>query len=285
MHDVLESDDTRVMLEALRQLGCGIVQEGTSARSPASTEGSQRARRNFPRQRRHGDAPAHRGVGAAVGGAGRQLRARRRSTHARAADPATSSARCAASAASSTNWHAGLPPLRVRGGQLDLDAPIRVRGDVSSQFLTALLLALPLVAQDRPVVVEVEGELISKPYVEITLNLLRRFGVEVAREGWQRFTIAPQPGGYRSPGTIHVEGDASSASYFIAAGALAATEGRALRIEGVDAQSIQGDIRFAEAATAMGAQVAMGGLARGAPKGAGRSPRSSWIATTSRTRR
>ena len=89
------------------------------------------------------------------------------------------------------------------------------------------------VALERAIVVEVDGELISRPYVEITLNLLRRFGVAIEREGWQRFTIAPQPGGYRSPGDIHVEGDASSASYFIAAGAIGAADARALRIEGV----------------------------------------------------
>lgn len=154
----------------------------------------------------------------------------------------------------------GYPPLRVRGGVLDLREPIRVRGDVSSQFLTALLLALPLVATAQAVVVEVEGELISKPYVEITLNLLARFGIAVERESWRRFTIGQQTegGGYRSPGEIQIEGDASSASYFIGLGAIAAAQGRALRIEGVGSDSIQGDIRFVEAARAMGAEVTSG---------------------------
>ncbi len=150
----------------------------------------------------------------------------------------------------------GYPPLRVHGrvgGQLDTSAPIRVRGDVSSQFLTALLLSLPLVADQAPVVIEVVGELISKPYIEITLALLARFGIEVQREGWQRFTIA-KGSRYRSPGQIHVEGDASSASYFIALGAIGATT-EPLRIEGVGLDSIQGDIRFVEAARAMGAQI------------------------------
>ena len=128
-----------------------------------------------------------------------------------------------------------------------------MRGDVSSQFLTALLLALPLASTDRAIVVEVEGELISKPYVEITLALLARFGIPVAREGWQRFTI-PASSHYRSPGSILIEGDASSASYFIALGAIAATHSP-LRIEGVGDASIQGDIRFIEAARAMGAEV------------------------------
>jgi 3-phosphoshikimate 1-carboxyvinyltransferase len=113
----------------------------------------------------------------------------------------------------------GYPPLRIHPvphGELALDAPIRVRGDVSSQFLTALLLALPLAATND-IVIEVVGELISKPYIEITLNLLARFGIKVRRDGWERFTI-PAGSRYVSPGDIHVEADASSASYFIALG-------------------------------------------------------------------
>jgi 3-phosphoshikimate 1-carboxyvinyltransferase len=150
----------------------------------------------------------------------------------------------------------GYPPLRIHPAPaLALDAPIRVRGDVSSQFLTALLMALPLVAT-RDIAIEVVGELISKPYIEITLNMLERFGIAVRREGWQRFTI-PAGRRYRSPGEIHVEADASSASYFVALGALAAPD-RPVRIEGVGAGSIQGDIRFVEAAQAMGAQVTSG---------------------------
>lgn len=150
---------------------------------------------------------------------------------------------------------AGYPPLCIGGrvSNLDLDAPIKVRGDVSSQFLSALLLALPLVAADRAVTIEVDGELISKPYVDLTLKLLERFGVSIRREGWSRFTIAAGSA-YRSPGSIRVEGDASSASYFIAAGALAAVDAP-LRIEGVRLDSMQGDIRFVEAARAMGAIV------------------------------
>jgi 3-phosphoshikimate 1-carboxyvinyltransferase len=150
----------------------------------------------------------------------------------------------------------GYPPLKIHPAPaLKLDAPIPVRGDVSSQFLTALLMALPLVA-DRDIVIEVVGELISKPYIEITLNMLQRFGIAVRRDGWQRFTI-PAGSRYQSPGEIHVEADASSASYFVALGALAARE-QPVRIEGVGASSIQGDIRFVEAARQMGADVASG---------------------------
>ncbi len=153
----------------------------------------------------------------------------------------------------------GYPPLRLGNGTatgLKLDQPIRVRGDVSSQFLTALLLALPLVAREQPVVIEVVGELISKPYIEITLNLLERFGVTVQRDGWSRFTI-PAGSRYVSPGLVHVEGDASSASYFVALGAIApAREGTdGVTIEGVGLSSIQGDIRFVEAARQMGADI------------------------------
>ena len=102
----------------------------------------------------------------------------------------------------------GYPPLAVKPAQIKASGRVQVRGNVSSQFLTALLMAAPLARQD--VTIEVVGELISKPYIEITLNLMRRFGVEVERQGWQAFTIrAGQT--YRSPGVIHVEGDASSA--------------------------------------------------------------------------
>jgi 3-phosphoshikimate 1-carboxyvinyltransferase len=147
----------------------------------------------------------------------------------------------------------GYPPLRIGSPNLKIDKPIQVRGDVSSQFLTALLLALPLVATEA-VHVDVIGELISKPYIDITIKLLGQFGVTIEQQGWQRFTI-PAGSKYRSPGHIYVEADASSASYFVAAGGLAATADRPLRIEGVGAHSIQGDIRFIDAAMKMGVQI------------------------------
>ena len=117
-------------------------------------------------------------------------------------------------------------------------------------------MALPLAAKNRDIVIDVVGELISKPYIDITLNLLERFGIQVKREGWQRFTI-PAGSSYQSPKTIHVEADASSASYFIALGAIAA-DTHPVRIQGVGADSIQGDIRFMDAATQMGAQITSG---------------------------
>lgn len=147
----------------------------------------------------------------------------------------------------------GFPPLRIGRGHITAQR-IAVRGNVSSQFLTALLMAAPLMARTHAVSIDVVGELISKPYIEITLNLMRRFGVEVEQNGWASFTV--QPGQrYKSPGTIHVEGDASSASYFLAAGAIA---GGPVRVEGVGERSIQGDVRFADALERMGAIVTRG---------------------------
>lgn len=145
----------------------------------------------------------------------------------------------------------GYPPLKLSPSAISLSAPIKVRGDVSSQFLTALLMALPLTGQTAQI--EVVGELISKPYIEITLNLMARFGIKVERSAWSHFTIPADK--YVSPGSIHVEGDASSASYFLAAGAIA---GGPVRVEGVGSASIQGDVKFADALAAMGAQISYG---------------------------
>lgn len=146
----------------------------------------------------------------------------------------------------------GYPPLHLKPATITPGGVVKVRGDVSSQFLTGLLMALPLTGVATTV--EVVGELISKPYIEITLATMRRFGVEVVREGWQRFVV-PAGSRYQSPGTIYVEGDASSASYFLALGALG---GGPLRVEGVGQDSIQGDVRFVEALQAMGAEIVMG---------------------------
>jgi 3-phosphoshikimate 1-carboxyvinyltransferase len=146
----------------------------------------------------------------------------------------------------------GYPPLEIRPAGQALRETTTVRGDVSSQFLSALLMALPLAG--RPVAVAVAGELVSKPYVEITLDLMRRFGVALERDGWRRFAV-PAGARYRSPGRLEVEGDASSASYFLAAGAIG---GGPVRVAGVDDSSIQGDVRFVEVLRAMGADVAFG---------------------------
>lgn len=142
----------------------------------------------------------------------------------------------------------GFPPLKISPATIDVSKPINIRGDVSSQFLTALLMALPLTKQQATI--EVIGELISKPYIEITLNLMAKFGVKVKREGWHRFII-PADVNYQSPKQIYVEGDASSASYFLAAGAIAGK----VWVDGVGENSIQGDIKFADALKLMGASI------------------------------
>ncbi len=261
IHDLLDSDDTQVMLDALRALGCGVAHQGgalridgiggllrtreadiflgnsgTSTRSVsaalavlASSQGARFTIRGVPRmhERPIGDlVNALRPLGCVIDYTGQE----------------------------------GFPPLRVGDGAvhaLKLEDPIRVRGDVSSQFLTGLLQALCLVAAERDVVIEVVGELISRPYIAITLNLLARFGIAVRNDAWTRFTI---PAGSRlvSPGAIHVEGDASSASYFVALGAIAASPDAPLRIVGMGSTSIQGDLGFVAAAQAMGAHAVLG---------------------------
>jgi 3-phosphoshikimate 1-carboxyvinyltransferase len=255
VHDLLDSDDTRVMLQALRQLGCTVAQRGNSVDiTGLGGQPPAQAARLF--MGNAGTAMRPLTAALAVLGGDFELSGVPR-MHERPIGDLVDALRQLGCTIDYLG-NEGYPPLRIGRPSLRLDAPIPVRGDVSSQFLTALLMALPLVAQ-RDVVIEVVGELISKPYIEITLNLLKRFGIDVQREGWRRFTIAAGSR-YRSPGEIHVEADASSASYFIALGALAAPRpGTAgVRIEGVGAASIQGDIRFVEAAQAMGARVDSG---------------------------
>ena len=142
----------------------------------------------------------------------------------------------------------GYPPLKISPAEIIINGSVKIRGDISSQFLTALLMAIPLTKKE--VSIEIIGDLISKPYINITLNLMNRFGVQVKKIDWQYFVI-PGSGGYVSPGEIFVEGDASSASYFLAAGALAGN----IDVKGIGKNSIQGDIKFTEALTLMGAEI------------------------------
>ena len=251
VHDLLDSDDTRVMLDALRALGCGVQRSGSSVEIAGLGD-----RRPVSQARlflgNAGTAMRPLAAALAVIGGDFELSGVKR-MHERPIGDLVDALRQLGCAIDYLGTE-GYPPLRIGQPALKLDAPIQVRGDVSSQFLTALLMALPLVARSD-IVIDVVGELISKPYIEITLNLLERFGIVVRREGWQRFVI-PAGSRYRSPGTIHVEADASSASYFIAAGAIAApASGSGVRISGVGLDSIQGDIRFVEAARSMGADV------------------------------
>jgi len=264
VHDLLDSDDTRVMLAALKQLGCGVAPKaGTN--SVCITGLGQRGTDGISsslQQPNHaieffmgnaGTAMRPLTAALAVMGGDFTLKGVPR-MHERPIGDLVDALRLLGCHIDYLG-NEGYPPLRVLTPQLQLDKPIQVRGDVSSQFLTALLMSLPLAAQ-KDIVIEVIGELISKPYIEITLNLLARYGIHVKRDGWQRFTI-PAGSHFTSPGEIHVEADASSASYFIALGALAASD-QAVRIQGVGASSIQGDIRFMEAAAQMGARIESG---------------------------
>ena len=150
----------------------------------------------------------------------------------------------------------GYPPIQISAADIQIKDVVKVRGDVSSQFLTALLMALPLVAND-PVRIEVIGELISRPYIDITLKLMARFGVNVACPDMQSFVIPAKTSDsvYKSPGQLSVEGDASSASYFLALGAIG---GGSVKVLGVGKDSIQGDVAFADALALMGANINAG---------------------------
>jgi 3-phosphoshikimate 1-carboxyvinyltransferase len=259
VHDLLDSDDTRVMLAALRALGCTVEQQ--ASRSSLRVQGLGGGLVVHEAALFLGNAgtamrplAAALAVLAALQGGRFELSGVPR-MHERPIGDLVDALRQLGCGVDYLGQE-GYPPLRLSGragGNLQLTREIRVRGDVSSQFLTALLLALPLASAAGAITIAVDGELISKPYIEITLNLLERFGITVQRQGFSRFTI-PAGSHYRSPGSIHVEADASSASYFVALGAIAGRDG-AVRIEGVGLDSIQGDIRFVEAARMMGAHV------------------------------
>lgn len=247
---MLDSDDTRVMIAALRQLGVAVDEvapgclrvrgghpfpsseaslflgnAGTAFRpltAALAVMGGQYALSGVPRmhERPIGDlVDALRLLGADIGYLGQP----------------------------------GYPPLSIGRGAIRASQPVKVKASVSSQFLTALLMAAPLCAASspEPVRIEVDGELISRPYILITLRLMSQFGVCVEREGWQRFTI-PAGARYRSPGRVVIEGDASTASYFMALGALG---GGPVRIDGVGTDSMQGDVAFADVVQDMGASV------------------------------
>ncbi len=257
---LLDSDDTRVMLAALRQLGVRI--DGDPA-DPAATVVVHGCGARLPR--RDGElflgnaGTAVRPLTAALAllGGDYTLRGVAR-MHERPIGDLVDALRAIGCVVDYLG-NPGYPPLRIGEGRPRVQQALRVRGDVSSQFLTALLLALPLLAGERDIDVEVEGTLISRPYVALTLQLLQRFGVRVRQQDWQRFVI-PAGSSLRSPGSLRVEGDASSASYFLAAGALGGLHGRggAVRVQGVDADSVQGDVEFARVLQRLGARIEWG---------------------------
>ncbi|WP_256382978.1 3-phosphoshikimate 1-carboxyvinyltransferase [Photobacterium toruni] len=143
------------------------------------------------------------------------------------------------------------PPLKIIGTGLN-GGEVEIDGSISSQFLTAFLMAAPLASADT--VISIKGDLVSKPYIDITLHIMAQFGVEVENRNYQQFVVK---GGqqYQSPGELLVEGDASSASYFLAA---AAIKGGAIKVTGIGKKSIQGDVQFADALAAMGAEIEWG---------------------------
>lgn len=264
IHDLLDSDDTRVMLQALQQIGCVVEPAAVVPGQPLRITGLGG---KLPSTDLHqlflGNAgTAMRPLTAALSllGGNFEMSGVPR-MHERPIGDLVDALRQLGCQIDYLG-NEGYPPLRITPAdlsQLDRSQPIRVRGDVSSQFLTALLMALPLIAQQQAVHIEVVGELISKPYIHITLELLARFGIVVANDNWQRFTI-PAGSRYQSPGEVYVEADASSASYFIALGAIStgARGQNGIKVLGVGKDSIQGDIRFVEAAQAMGAVVESG---------------------------
>lgn len=254
IHDLLDSDDTQVMLAGLQKLGIKVEQLGHSSYAVTGASGAFPVKQAELFLGNAGTAFRPLTAALALSGGDYTLSGVPRMHERPIGDLVDGLRQIGVRVEYLQND--GYPPLKLSPSTitLTLNAPIKVRGDVSSQFLTALLMALPLSGQAAQI--EVVGELISKPYIEITLNLMARFGIKVARGGaggWSHFTVPA--GKYVSPGSIHVEGDASSASYFLAAGAIA---GGPVRVEGVGSSSIQGDVKFADALAAMGAQITYG---------------------------
>jgi 3-phosphoshikimate 1-carboxyvinyltransferase len=252
---LLDSDDTRVMLDALRALGVGVARVSDSDDYEITGVGGA-----FPVKHAElflGNAgTAFRSLTAACALSGGEyvLKGVAR-MHERPIGDLVDALRLLGARIDYLGQE-GFPPLHIHPAELNSTGTAgdttQVRGNVSSQFLTGLMMALPL--RQRSTTIEVVGELISKPYIGITLAMLRRFGVFIAQDGWQRFGV-PAQARYQSPGEIWVEGDASSASYFLAAGAIG---GGPVRVEGVGRDSVQGDVRFADALARMGAQIEMG---------------------------
>ena len=247
---LLEADDTRVMRDALMALGVSVIDRGQGAVQVSGCSGV------FPTRDAElflGNAgTAYRSLTAALAFSGGRYRldgvARMRERPIGDLVDALN----ALGARIAYDGGPGFPPLRIEPATEINSDRVSVRGDVSSQFLTGLLMAAPHVAPSQGLRIAVAGPLISRPYVEMTLALMRRFGVDVAREGDE--FVVPRFG-FRSPGRISVEGDASGASYFLALGAIA---GGPVRVQGVGRDSVQGDVRFAEALVAMGARVTLG---------------------------
>jgi 3-phosphoshikimate 1-carboxyvinyltransferase len=249
IRDLLKSDDTDRMLEALEALGVGVIKIGENDYRVKGVAG------NFPNKKADlflGNAgTAFRPLTAALafGGGEYHLHGVSRMHERPIGDLVDALRQVGADVAYEGNE--GFPPLLIKPASIAANGSIKIRGDVSSQFLTALLMALPMTGKETTI--ELVSELISKPYIDITLKLMAQFGVVVTREGWERFTVPA--GKYQSPGVMFVEGDASSASYFLAAGAIG---GGPVRVMGVGKNSIQGDVLFADALEEIGVTITRG---------------------------
>jgi 3-phosphoshikimate 1-carboxyvinyltransferase len=244
----LDSEDTRVMVESLRRLGIA-VEHGPGAATIAVTGCSGRipAREaelfvaNSGTSLRFLTAMAATGKGVYRLDGNPRMRQRPVADLLQALNGLGSDSR--------SDLGTGCPPVTVRADGLD-GGYATVKGDVSSQFLSGLLMALP--AASGPTTVEVDGPLVSQPYIAMTLAVMEAFGVQAGNHGFRRFNV--EPGRY-SGRPYAIEPDASAASYFFAA---AAITGGTVTVEGLGTNSVQGDLAFVDVLEYMGCRVDRG---------------------------
>ncbi len=251
VHDLLISDDTSYMLKALSDLGVTITQTGESGYQIVGAGGCFSVKQAELFLGNAGTAFRSLTAVLALAG-GRYCMSGVARMHERPIGDLVDALRQIGADIQYLGGQ-GCPPLQINPAiTRQKEIHLTVKGDVSSQFLSGLLLALPMTG--KKAVIDVSGTLISKPYVTLTLAQMKRFGVVVEHVSWQKF-ILPAQQFYSSPGDIRVEGDASSASYFLAAGVIG---GGPVRVKGVGNESVQGDVHFADAIEEMGAQIRMG---------------------------
>jgi len=249
--NLLESDDTRHMLNALKQLG--IKYTLSEDKTECSIEGNAVAISCMEPQELF------------LGNAGTAMRplcaalCLGRGTYILTGEPRMKErpighlvdALRQAGAKIEYSENEGYPPLKIEANGL-MGGKVEIDGAISSQFLTALLMAAPLAKNNMEITII--GELVSKPYIDITLDIMKDFGVEVVNDDYKTFTIkAGQT--YKAVERFMVEGDASSASYFLAA---AAIKGGTVKVTGIGRNSIQGDVEFVDVLEQMGARVEWG---------------------------
>jgi len=251
VHDLLVSDDTSYMLKALGDLGVTITQTGEKSYQIVGVNGCFSVKQADLFLGNAGTAFRSLTAVLALAGGHYRLSGVARMHERPIGDLVDALRQVGADIIYSGNQ--GYPPLQINPMAFDHEEIcLTVKGDVSSQFLSGLLLALPITG--KKAMIDVSGVLISKPYVALTLAQMGKFGVIVEHDSWQKF-ILPAHQFYSAPGDIRVEGDASSASYFLAAGVIG---GGPVRVKGVGNESAQGDVRFTDALEEMGAHIRMG---------------------------